>query len=80
MAVAVNRRHTFGETDFDLVASRKKHLASLERQFEAVIRMASKVPFARPEQYWALAQDLRKKSRLTRKPIMVAREKKSPAE
>ena len=29
MAVAVNRRHTFGETDFDLVASRKKHLSSL---------------------------------------------------
>lgn len=80
MAVAVNRLCTFGEPDFDLVASLKKHLASLEKQFEAVIRMASKVPVERQEQYWALAQDLQKERRLTRKQIMVAREKKSPAE
>lgn len=80
MTVAVNRLCTFGEPDFDLVASLKKHLASLEKQFEAVIRMASKVPVERQEQYWALAQDLQKERRLTRKQIMVAREKKSPAE
>jgi hypothetical protein len=80
MAVAVKRRYTRGETDFDLVAALEKHLASVEKQLEAVIRMASRLPVEHQEEYWALAQDLQKEIRFTREQIMVAREKKSPTE
>lgn len=62
----------------EFLGALEQHLATAEEQLESIIKMASKLPVEEQDDYWALAKDLQKEIRLTRKQIEVERSKKIP--
>jgi hypothetical protein len=63
--------YTSDENDTELLSSLQKHLAMVEEQLESTIRIASRLPVEKQDEYWALASDLQREIRLTRKRILV---------
>lgn len=59
----------------ELLRLLEQHLASLEEQLESVIKVASGLPVDQQDKYWALAADLQKEIRLTRKHILAELDK-----
>ena len=63
------------ETDTEVLVSLEKHLAMVEEPLESVIRKASSLPLEQQDEYWALATDLQKEIRLTRRQILLELQK-----
>jgi len=61
---------TLEENDPELLGSLEKHLAMVEEQLESIIRIASRLPVEQQDEYWALASDLQREIRQTRKQIL----------
>ena len=71
MSQAFNVMYTSDESETELLGSLEKHLAMVEEQLESIIRKASTVAVEQQDEYWALASDLQREIRLTRKQILV---------
>ncbi len=63
--------YTSDENDTELLGSLEKHIAMVEEQLESIIRIAARLPVEQQVEYWALASDLQREIRLTRKQILV---------
>ena len=70
MTQAFNLMCTLEESDPELLGSLEKHLAMVEEQLESIIRKAPRLPVERQDEYWALASDLQREIRQTRKQIL----------
>ena len=70
MTQAFNLMCTLEENDPELLGSLEKHLAMVEEQLESIIRIASRLPVEQQDEYWALASDLQREIRQTRKQIL----------
>ena len=70
MTQAFNLMCTLEENDPELLGSLEKHLAMVEEQLESIIRKAPRLPVERQDEYWALASDLQREVRQTRKQIL----------
>jgi hypothetical protein len=66
-----NLIYTSNENDAELLGYLEKQLAMIEEQLESTIRIASRLPVEQQDEYWALASDLQREIRLTRKQILV---------
>jgi len=71
MTKAFNLTYKSNENDTELLGSLEKHLAMVEEQLESIVRIASRLPVEQQDEYWALASDLQREIRLTRKQILV---------
>ena len=71
MTQAFSLMYTSDENDTELLGSLEKHLATVEEQLKSTIRIASRLPVEQQDEYWALASDLQREIRLTRKQILV---------
>ena len=60
------------------LGSLEEHLAMVEEQLDSIIRAASRLPAEQQDEYWALAKDLQKEIRLTRKRIELRRNERLP--
>jgi len=67
--------YTSDENDTELLGSLEKHIAMVEEQLESIIRIAARLPVEQQVEYWALASDLQREIRLTRKQILVELQK-----
>jgi len=59
----------------ELLGSLERHLAMVEEQLESIIRIASRLPLGQQDEYWALASDLQREIRQTRKQILAELER-----
>jgi hypothetical protein len=71
MTQALNLKYRSDENETELLGSLEKHLAMVEEQLESIIRIASRLAVEQQDEYWALASDLQREIRLTRKQILV---------
>jgi hypothetical protein len=70
MTQAFNLMYTLDEHDTELLGSLENHLAIVEEHLESIIRKAAQLPVEEQDEYWALASDLQREIRPTRKQIM----------
>lgn len=78
MTPAVTVLYTSDRENHEFLGSLEEHLAMVEEQLESIIRMASNLPVEQQDEHWALAKDLQKEIRLTRKQIEVERSRRTP--